>query len=89
MDYQNWQDELYRNAYEATISAIEFRRKSDPEYTLHELCQQLETMCIIEGNNQGGRGLSTQIDIEATVAALQTMVHQWQNEEKDLHPPTT
>lgn len=80
MDYQQWQEDLYRDTYEATIKAIEYRRNSDPEYTIEELRRQLETMYIIEGNNYGGRGLSAQIDLEATIAGLQVALNQWQNE---------
>ncbi len=80
MDYEQWLEKLYIETFEATIRAIEYRKKSDPKYTLNELLSQLEAMYVIDGNNYGGRSIAAQTDLEASIAAMQFMVSQWQKE---------
>ncbi|MGL4524369.1 MAG: hypothetical protein ACRCVN_02455 [Spirochaetia bacterium] len=75
-----WQDELYITTYESTSKAIEFRRKNDKTYTPDELERQLEAMYVIDGNNYGGRSLAGQLDLEATIAAMQVALNQWLKE---------
>lgn len=82
MDYEKWLENLYIETFEATIRAIEYRRESDPKYTLNELLSQLEAMYVIDGNNYGGRSIAAQTDLEASIAAMQFMVNQWRKEAK-------
>ncbi len=80
MDYEQWLENLYIETFEATIRAIEYRRKADPNYTVDELIKQLESMYVIDGNNYGGRSIAAQTDLEASIAAMQFMVSQWRKE---------
>lgn len=69
-------DLIFENAYNDFIKTM----KEDPNYSIENLESLLESMYIVQGNDQLGRGSRHDISINATVAAAETVLYEWRKE---------
>lgn len=69
-------DLIFENAYNDFIKTM----KEDPNYSIESLESLLESMYIVQGNDQLGRGSRHDISINATVAAAETVLYEWRKE---------
>ncbi len=82
---QDIRDQKYTETFEATVAQITMRRRVDKNFTLHELQKLLETAYINQGNEWGGKGSLQEIVQEATIAAYEFLLAEWQ--ENDVEQP--
>lgn len=54
--------------------------KEDPNYSIESLESLLESMYIVQGNDQLGRGSRHDISINATIAAAETVLYEWRKQ---------
>jgi hypothetical protein len=77
MHNDDWEEVFYEKIFDAVCQLIAERKKRDSEFTKDELERQLEHLCILEGQDQGGRGPVGDLDLAATIAAMQHMLAEW------------
>ncbi len=75
---QDIRDQKYKETFEATVAQITMRRRLYKEFTLQELQKLLETAYINQGNEWGGKGSLQDIVQEATIAAFEYLIAEWQ-----------
>ncbi|WP_142413036.1 hypothetical protein [Hathewaya massiliensis] len=69
-------DLIFENAYNDFIKTM----KEDPNYSIESLESLLESMYIVQGNDQLGRGSRHDISINATIAAAETVLYEWRKQ---------
>lgn len=75
---EDWKQVKYKSVYNSTVDYIESRKRDDPDFTVEELEQMLETKYINEG--MGNRSEIDQLMSDATIAALQACLVNWKKE---------
>ena len=73
----SWEEQLFKNTFEATVRSVQFHKKVNKNFSLEDLEHQLEALYVIDGNNYIGRGIVGDTDLAATIAALQYMISVW------------
>lgn len=69
-------DIIFENAYNDFITTM----KDDPNYTIENLEALLDSLYVVQGNDQLGRGSRHDISINATISAAETVLYEWRKE---------
>jgi len=75
---ENWRDTAYQKIYEETRDYIEVRKQNDPRFTKQELEGMLKSAWFEQGNDWTGRGVTKSIQINATIAAYESCLADWE-----------
>lgn len=78
----NWREELYGEVFEATCEQVRLRRQREPGFSPEDLRGLLETEYVALGNNWVGRGEVDEVTRNATIAAYEHLLAQWQAEDR-------
>jgi S-formylglutathione hydrolase FrmB len=78
-DNDDWEDVCFKTAFDATCINIEKRQQYDASFQVDDLGRQLENLYIWDGwaNGSGDRGRVGDIDMQATIAAIQYKLYEW------------
>ncbi len=79
----SWEDEKYINAFNDEIRLLTRRKAADPECTIEDLQEILNSLYILDGNNVTGRSNVQQISLSASIAAYESFIHEWRKDIKD------
>ncbi|MBP3709056.1 MAG: hypothetical protein J6I73_01395 [Treponema sp.] len=74
-------ENTYTECYEDELRLLERRRKIDKNLTLETLESTLQCLYAADGNNWDGRGALQQAAIDAQIAAYETFINNWKNEQ--------
>lgn len=83
---ESWEELKYREVFEEELSALEHRRQSDPTCSVSDIEAVLETLYLMDGNNQDGRGNPRQIGLDATIAAYEQFLCEWRRQLSTASP---
>lgn len=75
-------EKQYQHTFEATIAQLTLRRRIQGDFTLSECAKLLETEYINQGNNWIGRGSLQDIVLQATIAAYEVFIAEWQYDDE-------
>jgi hypothetical protein len=70
----------YQNTFEAVIAQLTMRRRLDNDFDLDECKKLLHTEYINDGNDFIGRGSLGDIVQDATIAAYEAFIVEWESE---------
>jgi hypothetical protein len=82
MEITEWREAAYKKMFDSAVSFIQQHRQSDPTFNIHDLEAMLQSEYDRQGLAWDGRGEVVEINIEATIAAIQQELIKWRNEEK-------
>ena len=74
MNSTDWQEDTYRETYEAEIRGLRRRLVSDPSCTAEDLEGILKSLYIMDGSDWLGRGEVQSINLSAVIAAYEEIV---------------
>ncbi|MDX9724680.1 MAG: hypothetical protein RBU37_28280 [Myxococcota bacterium] len=72
--WEEWKEQHYQACYERVLSYLEARWEAMGEAFLPELEQTLDGLYVRMGNDQEGRALPAELELEATIAAYEAIV---------------
>jgi hypothetical protein len=75
---EQWKEERYREVYDAVCTQLE-KQKAEGKLTKEQLRGLLESAYVNQGNDFAGRGEAMNITIDATVAAYECFLADWQD----------
>lgn len=75
-----WIDEKYRQVYEDELRGLERRRAHDPTCTREDISGTLRHLYNWDGNDMCGRGPVQDVVMEATIAAYEYFIREWEKE---------
>jgi len=70
----------YHDTFEAVTAQLTMRRRLDKDFDLNECIKLLQTQYINDGNDFVGRGILGDIVQQATIAAYEAFIVEWENE---------
>jgi len=73
----DWIDVEYNKVYQEELRGLTRRREHDKTLTIEELQGILDSLYIIDGNDQDGRGALGDTTVSAQIAAYEHFIHQW------------
>ena len=73
-----WEENLYAKVYNSVLNTTLERKRIDQSFTKAELERQFRDICILEGLDFDGRGRVGDLNIEATIAAMQHVLAEWE-----------
>lgn len=73
-------EQQYRSVFASVCQQLRERRRYDKGFTLDELRGLLESACIRRGNDWTGRGPAAEVVEEATIAAYEQVLAEWQGD---------
>ncbi len=79
---EDWEDIAFRSTFDATYISLEKRQAFDASFVLEDLERQLEDLYIWDGwaAGAGDRGRAGDINMQATIAAIQCKLYEWKHE---------
>nr|NQU92892.1 hypothetical protein [Bacteroidota bacterium] len=80
MDIAAWRDAAYKNTFTTTVNFVENLKKNDHSFSIAELEAMLQSEYDRQGLAWDGRGEVVEINIEATIAAIQQELVKWRKE---------
>lgn len=72
----------YNTVFNEELRGLERRRIHDKNLTIDELEGMLDSLYIIDGNDQNGRGAFGDAVVSAQIAAYEYFITKWHNEKK-------
>lgn len=78
----NWQEEKYQEVYEQEVRGLERRRIHDPTCTVRDVKGILTHLYNMDGSDWVGRGALQDVVMQATIAAYEHVIAQWEKEER-------
>jgi len=72
--------EHYDHVFQKTYESLMVDRESNPKFTIADLERLLESLYIRMGDDLGGRGEIMDASIDAEIAAVQVVLHDWKEE---------
>lgn len=81
MNIAEWREVTYKNMFESTVAYISNMRQNDSKFSIQDLEAMLQSEYDRQGLAWDGRGEVVEINIEATIAAMQQELVKWR---KDL-----
>lgn len=78
---EKWLEEKYNKTFSDVKSNIELKRKNDPEFGAEELEELLRVQYLYMDQDWCGRGEVADVPIQATIAAYETCLAEWKDEE--------
>ena len=79
---EDYREQLFDETFENVCGDMKRRRDKDPRFTKEEMEGLLKALRIHHGNDWEGRGEIRDIINEATIAACELVLSEWQNEDK-------
>lgn len=80
MPLSDWKERKFDAVYRACLVGLERQRRKDPSLTPESVRGVLEHLYIQEGNDWTGRGEVQDIQIEASIAAYERFLSDWESE---------
>jgi hypothetical protein len=77
---EEWREIKYQETYEEEIRGLTRRRQVDPTCTVEDLQAILKALYVMDGADWGGRGGVQDTIMDATIAAYEQFIFQWQSE---------
>lgn len=77
---KDYLQEHYDHVFEKTYESLMVDRESNPKFTIADLERLLESLYIRMGDDLGGRGEIMDASIDAEIAAVQVVLHDWKEE---------
>jgi len=74
---EEWQKIKYSEIFEQETRGLTRRRQSDPNCRKEDIEGTLKSLYIIDGADQGGRGVLQDIIMAATIAAYERFIAEW------------
>ena len=81
----DWRTVEYNKIYNEEMRGLERRRINDKSVTIEELQGILDSLYVIDGNDQDGRGPLGDTTIAAEIAAYEHFIHEWMVEAETSH----
>lgn len=75
-----WRDEKYELVFDQETRGLERRRAHDPSCKVEDLRAVLQHLYYMEGADWGGRGELQDLVLQATIAAYEHVVAEWEAE---------
>lgn len=75
-----WKEAAYDETWHTTIASLRRRRLEDPTFSLDDTRGILRHLYIQEGNDWVGRGELQDIKVQATIAAHESFLAEWEAE---------
>lgn len=75
-----WEGIAYKQVFDEETLGLERRKAHDPDLSINELENILESLYVSEGNNYVGRGPVADIVMSATIAAYEQFIGEWKKE---------
>jgi len=83
MNIAEWRETAYKKMFDSTVAFIEHLKTSDDKFKIEDLEAMLQSEYDRQGLAWDGRGEVVEINIEATIAAIQQELIKWKNELKE------
>ena len=80
MDILAWREETYKKMFDSTVVFVNTLRNGDEPFTIADLEAMLQSEYDRQGLAWDGRGEVMEINIDATIAALQQELSKWRKE---------
>lgn len=77
---KDYLQEHYDHVFQKTYESLMVDRESNPKFTIADLERLLESLYIRMGDDLGGRGEIMDASIDAEIAAVQVVLHDWKEE---------
>jgi len=75
-----WRDIKYEETFDQEVLGLERRRAHDPSCTVGDLKATLQHLYIMDGSDWGGRGELQDLVLQATIAAYEHVIAEWEAE---------
>ncbi len=82
MDQEELREQKYDEVFEAMYRYLEQRRRADPAFDIKRLEELLEATYFLQEDDWLGRGMLYEIKMAATVAAFESYLAAWREEEE-------
>jgi len=76
---EEWQKVKYKEIFEQETLGLTRRRQADPNCRIEDIEGTLKNLYIMDGADQGGRGVLQDIIMAATIAAYEHFIAEWKN----------
>lgn len=83
----NWQEEKYQEVYEQEVRGLERRKIHDSTCTVKDVKGILTHLYNMDGSDWVGRGALQDVVMQATIAAYEHVIAQWEKEERLAEVP--
>ncbi|WP_373897347.1 hypothetical protein ACER0A_013605 [Haloimpatiens sp. FM7315] len=83
MEDKDWEQSQFDRIFDDVYENLKAQRELVSTYSIKELESFLETLYVSNGNDWEGRGSVSQIKNNATIAACETFLAEWREEEKN------
>jgi len=80
MEITEWREAAYKKMFDTAVNFIRGQRATDPGFTISNLEAMLQSEYDRQGLAWDGRGEVVEINIEATIAAIQQELVKWRKE---------
>ncbi|MFD3155494.1 hypothetical protein ACFIJ5_01225 [Haloimpatiens sp. FM7330] len=82
MENKDWEQTQFDRIFDEVYNNLKEQRKVSTSYTIQDLERFLNNLYVNDGNNWEGRGNVTSITNNATIAACETFLAEWREEEE-------
>lgn len=79
---EDYRERLYEDTFDNVCGDMRRRRESDPCFTKEQMQGLLKALYVNHGNDWEGRGEIRDIINEATIAACELVLSEWQTEDE-------
>ncbi|NIZ46399.1 hypothetical protein PVA44_06145 [Entomospira nematocerorum] len=73
----DWEIQCFEDIFDAVYATIQKRREVDTSFVIEDLERQLEDLYLLDGHDWLGRGRVADLDMEASIAAMQQYLYEW------------
>lgn len=84
MNITEWRETAYQKMFESTVSFVKHLKENDEKFKIEDLEAMLQSEYERQGLAWDGRGEVVEINIEATIAAIQQELIKWKKELKEI-----
>ena len=74
---KEWEDIKYKEVFDQEMRGLIRRRENDPNCKVEDMEGILNNLYIMDGADQGGRGLLQDTVMAATIAAYEDFIASW------------
>jgi len=83
MNITEWRETAYKKMFESTVAFVKHLKEDDGKFNIEDLEAMLQSEYDRQGLAWDGRGEVVEINIEATIAAIQMELINWKKELKE------
>jgi hypothetical protein len=83
MNIAEWREDAYTRMFESTVAFVKHLKENDNKFKIEDLEAMLQSEYDRQGLAWDGRGEVVEINIEATIAAIQQELIKWKKELKE------